>query len=62
MKIEITKEQAAELLRALEAHIKRLNGFIFSTPNPGAQSEFEERRRLVEDVAAQIREKTNEKC
>jgi hypothetical protein len=54
MKIELTQAEASELLRAIEAHVKRLNGFIFSTPNEKTIAEFEERRARVESVAEKI--------
>jgi hypothetical protein len=54
MKIELSQEEANELLRAIEAHIKGLNGYIFRTRNETSKAQFEERRARVESVAEKI--------
>ncbi len=52
--IELTEEQAQEVLKALTSHVKELNGYIFRTRNETSKAQFEERRARVENVAEKI--------
>lgn len=54
MKIELTQSEVIELSKAIESHIKRLSGFIFSTPNEKAQKEFENRKDLMKSVLSKL--------
>lgn len=54
MTIEMTEEQAKEVLLALTAHIGTLSNYIFNSRNETSRAQFEEKRRQVENVATQI--------
>ena len=52
--IELTEEQAQEVLKALTSHILQLNGYIFNSRNEKSREEFERKRRMIETLADQI--------
>ena len=52
--IELTEEQAQEVLKALTSHILQLNGYIFNSRNEKSREQFERKRRMIETLADQI--------
>ena len=52
--IELTEEQAQEVLKALTSHILQLNGYIFNSRNEKSREQFERKRRMIEMLADQI--------
>ena len=52
--IELTEEQAHEVLKALTSHILQLNGYIFNSRNEKSREQFERKRRMIETLADQI--------
>jgi hypothetical protein len=52
--IELTEEQAQEVLKALTSHILQLNDYIFNSRNEKSREQFERKRRMMEMLADQI--------
>lgn len=55
MNVNLTREQAAELLQLLEGALRDLSHEIAATDNPRYRGQLNERRQLLAEVSESIR-------